>query len=118
MVVAASEHEVAVVVAANEHGQVSIEVTYKEPIARPEHAMRLRSPGVGLVVFGVGLVVFAVGLIGAEYLACAGHARTRVAHAAPTTTFPWTATQLALAPSAVLHLIFRMALPRCESRFF
>ena len=29
-----------------------------------------------------------------------------------------TATQLAPAPSAVLYIIFRMALPRCESRFF
>ena len=73
MVVAASEHGVAVVVAASEHGQVAIEVTYKEWIARPEHRMRL----------------LGVGLIGAECLVYARHARTRVAHAAPTTTRSW-----------------------------
>ena len=55
--------EVAVQVAASEHGQLTVEVTYKEPIARPEHAMRSGEPGVGLVVFGIGLVVSAVGLI-------------------------------------------------------
>jgi len=61
------------------------------PTAKKSQALRrqrITHAGVGLVVFGCGLVVFAVGLIGAEYLAYAGHARTRVAHAAPTARRP------------------------------
>ena len=65
--------EVAVEVAASEHDRLTVEVTYKAPIARPKHAMRSREPGVGLVVFGIRLVVSAVALMGAEYLACVGH---------------------------------------------
>jgi len=85
-----------VVFAASEHGQVGIEVTYKQWIARPRYRVRLRS-------LGVGLVVFAVELIGAEDLAYAGHTRTLVDYAAPARDAPPDAISLALAPSDVLH---------------